>query len=51
MVEVKLNLTAEELVELAKFLKRTGIGTKETCCVKNILKADGEGNPPKPPRP
>jgi hypothetical protein len=53
MVEVTLKLTAEELVELAKFLKRTGIGTKEACCVKeSILKsANGEPFPKKPPTP
>jgi hypothetical protein len=52
MVEVKLKVTAEELVELAKFLKRTGIGS-ENCCVKEtILKsANGEPFPKKPPTP
>ena len=51
MIEVKLKVTAEELAELAKFLKRTGIGSKGTCCIKEVvLKADGETNPPKPPK-
>jgi hypothetical protein len=50
MVEIKLKLTVEEAFELLKFLEKTGIGSKENCCVKNILKADGETNPPKPPK-